>query len=76
MGDGGQEKQTQMMKPRFLISKHLFESKSDAISQEKHFETFNAPSKEKVVITQIIKMQGKSGKWFRKSLRWWDLRES
>ena len=40
-----------------------------------YFETFNAPSKEKVVFTQIIKMQGKSGKWFRKSLRW-NLRES
>ena len=65
-----------MMKPQSLISKHLlFESKSDATSQEKHFETFNVPSKEKVVFTQIIKMQDKSGKWFRKSLRW-DLRES
>lgn len=65
-----------MMKPQSLSSKHpLSESESDATSQEKHFETFNAPSKEKVIITQIIKMQGKGGKWFRKSLRW-DLRES
>lgn len=61
-----------MMKPQSLSSKHpLSESESDATSQEKHFETFQ----EKVIITQIIKMQGKGGKWFRKSLRW-DLRES
>ena len=67
-----QEKQTQMMKPQSLSSKHpLSESESDATSQEKHFETFQ----EKVIITQIIMMQGKGGKWFRKSLRW-DLRES
>lgn len=64
-----------MIKPQSLTTKQFpCERESDETSQWKHFENFNAPPKEEVVITQIIKTLGKGRKSFRKNLRQ-DLRE-
>ena len=51
-----------MIKPQSLTSKHFpSERESDETSQGKHFENFNAPPKQEVIITQIIKMLAKVG---------------
>lgn len=59
-----------MTKPQSLTSIHFpSENESDETSQRKHFENFNVPYKEEVIIRQIIKMCGNNRKCFRKNLR-------